>query len=591
MPHRREISKNYGIPPSKKSDSFLARKQKAEERNRIDLDETANLYAEFLAEFGDENESTSKNRTHQDPIRGVSKSMKPDVNSPKKIDTLHNEIIEKHRNDHKRNMSPESAFKSSSKSLEPESSVPDESPTLYVSNLPVNITEADLAEIFVKYGPLGTIRIVLSHKDPAHIPSFAFVSFMCVFDACMAYNWLRSHPAPLGIFVSWGKHSSFPSCPNYLSLNYINDYCDKESADEKFVEKDVESKGLPRKDDSGKIFVRFPKEWSIMRTIHRFIEYIIREGPSFEAAIMEREATNPRFRFLFDFECDEHKYYRWKLFSILKGDSQYSWRVNEFQMFANGSIWVPPKLPPGHVEYNNSLNSKVSQKDSQDNQNTKKSHEKCLNPTQRKSFDHLLRHVTVRPKDVAEVMVWAMDHSEYAKDIVHVIKDSLSIESTPLNIKVQELHYLIARLYVVNDILYNSSIGKSGSSEFRRHIEKHLMQIMDNFQVIIKNCERKIVSEKIKNMVIPCLNAWQKWLIFSPDFLQQLQNKITGDENVPTQDNIDGVPLTSNEMTALECKITKRSKTIVIQESDEDIDGEPLTQSELEYFISKKRVN
>lgn len=39
------------------------------------------------------------------------------------------------------------------------------------------------------------------------------------------------------------------------------------------------------------------------------------------------------YRFLFDNQSPAHTYYRWKLFSLLQGDSQKDWRQREFRMF------------------------------------------------------------------------------------------------------------------------------------------------------------------------------------------------------------------------------------------------------------------
>lgn len=74
------------------------------------------------------------------------------------------------------------------------------------------------------------------------------------------------------------------------------------------------------------------------------IEFVIREGPMFEAIIMNREIENPMFRFLFENESPAHIYYRWKLFSLLQGDVKNEWKQNEFRMFEGGSIWKPPPL-------------------------------------------------------------------------------------------------------------------------------------------------------------------------------------------------------------------------------------------------------
>ena len=61
-----------------------------------------------------------------------------------------------------------------------------------------------------------------------------------------------------------------------------------------------------------------PSDKEILCLIHRMIEFIIRDGPMFEAMIMNKEMSNPKFRFLFDNSSADHIYYRWKLFSILQ---------------------------------------------------------------------------------------------------------------------------------------------------------------------------------------------------------------------------------------------------------------------------------
>ena len=76
-----------------------------------------------------------------------------------------------------------------------------------------------------------------------------------------------------------------------------------------------------------------PSERTVLTTIHRVIEFIVREGPMFEAMLMQREKGNPTFRFLFDNRSNEHVYFRWKLYSILQGETPTQWRTKEFRMF------------------------------------------------------------------------------------------------------------------------------------------------------------------------------------------------------------------------------------------------------------------
>mgnify|MGYP001794566282 CR=1 FL=1 len=58
-------------------------------------------------------------------------------------------------------------------------------------------------------------------------------------------------------------------------------------------------------------------------------------------------------------------------------------------------------------------------------------------------------------------MVWCLEHADAAEEIVEIITDSLSIADTPLNKK-------LARLYIVSDILYNSSAKLPNVSYYRK---------------------------------------------------------------------------------------------------------------------------
>lgn len=88
-----------------------------------------------------------------------------------------------------------------------------------------------------------------------------------------------------------------------------------------------------------------PTDLQLMRIIHRVVERVIKHGHAFETALMEREENNPKFKFLFDSTSPEHIYYRWKLYSLLQGDTKLRWMDEPFQMFEGGPWWIPPELP------------------------------------------------------------------------------------------------------------------------------------------------------------------------------------------------------------------------------------------------------
>ena len=48
------------------------------------------------------------------------------------------------------------------------------------------------------------------------------------------------------------------------------------------------------------VHVTKPMDLNVMQLVHRTVERVIKHGPLFEAAIMDRESQNPKFKFLFD---------------------------------------------------------------------------------------------------------------------------------------------------------------------------------------------------------------------------------------------------------------------------------------------------
>ena len=64
--------------------------------------------------------------------------------------------------------------------------------------------------------------------------------------------------------------------------------------------------------------VVIPTDRTTLCLINRMVEFVIREGPMFEAMIMNREMNNRNFAFLFENQSSDHIYYRWRLFSLLQ---------------------------------------------------------------------------------------------------------------------------------------------------------------------------------------------------------------------------------------------------------------------------------
>ncbi|XP_023226144.1 U2 snRNP-associated SURP motif-containing protein-like [Centruroides sculpturatus] len=326
--------------------------------------------------------------------------------------------------------------------------------------------------------------------------------------------------------------------------------------------------------------VVIPTERSLLCLIHRMIEFVVREGPMFEAMIMNREINNPMFRFLFDNQSPAHVYYRWRLFSILQGDHPSKWRTEEFRMFKNGSIWKPPPLNP----YLQGMPEELVEKSPKEE--PKKG---MLNDSQRDKLEGLLRNLTPERQNIAEAMIYCIDHAEAAEEIVDCITESLSILQTPLH-KKRDLkgdHYTL-----------DNEVKAAVKSWIGEKFQAKLPEVFTYIQECFKSIEGRLKAEQFKQKVMNCFRAWEDWAIYPSDFLIKLQNiflgllpskvdedstdvdGVTMPEVVPEQcqEDIDGVPLTADE-TDIDGIPLEEKEDLDGMPFSEDIDGQPMEES------------
>ncbi|KAM8823244.1 U2 snRNP-associated SURP motif-containing protein isoform 3-T3 [Spinachia spinachia] len=271
------------------------------------------------------------------------------------------------------------------------------------------------------------------------------------------------------------------------------------------------------------------------------IEFVVREGPMFEAMIMNREINNSMYRFLFENQSPAHVYYRWKLYIILQGETPVKWKTEDFRMFKNGSLWRPPPLNPYlHGPYDD------GEEEEEDEDGVRKG---SLKEDERDKLEEMLRALTPRRGDIAEAMLFCLNRAEAAEEIVECVTESLSILKTPLPKK-------IARLYLVSDVLYNSSAKVSNASYYRKYFETKLCQIFADLNATYKAIQGHLQSENFKQRVMSCFRAWEDWAVYPDPFLIKLQNIFLGLVNLAAE----------------------KEAPVVIVEADpvEDIDGAPI---------------
>ena len=435
---------------------------------------------------------------------------------------------------------------------------------LYLGNLSPRLTEQQLLELFGKYGPLASIKIMWprTEDEKARGRNCGFVAYMSRRDGERALSHLLGKDIDgFEMKMGWGKPVPIPLQPIYIPPALLRLTMPPERTGLPFnCQPDKENEeNFDKMLYNAKVKVVIPGDRTQLCLINRMVEFVIREGPMFEAMIMNREMNNRNFQFLFENKSPEHIYYRWRLYSMLQGDNKDDWNTEPFRMFKGGSLWIPPTKNiytagmPEHV-FEASLNEDTSaetlgkkpksDKPKKVSEEPKKKNN-GLSDSQRDRFEDMLRNLLPDRNPVAETMVWCIEHAEAGEEIVDCIAESLSILQTPLTKK-------IARLYLISDILHNCSVkGVPNVSFYRQGFQSKLPEIFTDLNQCYQSIESRIRAEAFKQRVINCFRAWEDWALYPQDFLIKLQNIFMGfvgkiEEKVESEeedDDVDGVPL------------------------------------------------
>ncbi|XP_014235371.1 U2 snRNP-associated SURP motif-containing protein [Trichogramma pretiosum] len=442
---------------------------------------------------------------------------------------------------------------------------------LYLGNLNPKITEQQLMEIFGKYGPLASIKIMWprSDEEKARQRNCGFVAFMCRKDGERALKNLNGRDVmQYEMKLGWGKSVPIPPYPIYIPPALIdltqppppsglpfNAQPHRRDKNKLPRIRNLQNPDPQDKENFEKILqnavvkVVIPTERNLVMLIHRMVEFVVREGPMFEAMIMNREINNPMFRFLFENHSPAHTYYRWKMFSILQGETPKEWRTEDFRMFKGGSIWRPPPMNP----WTQGMPEDLVEPDEKP-----ESRRGTLSNSQRERLEDLLRTITPERIKVAEAMVFCIEHAEAAEEICDCIAESLSILQTPVNKK-------IARLYLISDILHNCGVKVNNATIFRKAFECRLIEIFSAVHLAYKQFDSRLKAEGFKVRMMRIFRAWEDWAVYPREFLVKLQNtflglnQVTEEPEQEAEEDIDGMPLSDAD-----------------NDVAEDLDGVPL---------------
>ncbi|EMP40345.1 U2 snRNP-associated SURP motif-containing protein [Chelonia mydas] len=442
---------------------------------------------------------------------------------------------------------------------------------LYLGNINPQMNEEMLCQEFGRFGPLASVKIMWPRTDEerARERNCGFVAFMNRRDAERALKNLNGKMImSFEMKLGWGKAVPIPPHPIYIPPSMMEHTLPPPPSGLPF-------NAQPRerlKNPNAPMLPPPKNKEDFEKTLSQAIVKVVipTERYMFFFIITDLNIENIPFGILKK-NCDVEE----------KGDAPTKWRTEDFRMFKNGSFWRPPPLNP----YLHGMSEEQETEAFVEEPNKKG----ALKEEQRDKLEEILRGLTPRKNDIGDAMVFCLNNAEAAEEIVDCITESLSILKTPLPKK-------IARLYLVSDVLYNSSAKVANASYYRKFFETKLCQIFSDLNATYRTIQGHLQSENFKQRVMTCFRAWEDWAIYPEPFLIKLQNIFLGLVNIieekeieevpddldgaPIEEELDGAPLEDVDGIPIDAAPIDDLDGIPIKSLDDDLDGVPLDTSE-----------
>ncbi|MBW0582109.1 hypothetical protein O181_121824 [Austropuccinia psidii MF-1] len=148
----------------------------------------------------------------------------------------------------------------------------------------------------------------------------------------------------------------------------------------------------------------------------------------------------------------------------------------------------------------------------------------------------MLRSLTPQQERIAQCMAFALHHADAADEVAEIIVQSLMIDMTPIPRK-------LARLYVISDILHNSSNSLPNVWKYRQILEKLLPDVFDHLNLIYRLFPGRIKAKTFKKQICAIVNfgvlSWCLARLQSTNDLNQRLIRLN-DEDKEAQHEVNG---------------------------------------------------
>ncbi|KAJ8601663.1 hypothetical protein CTAYLR_007455 [Chrysophaeum taylorii] len=361
-----------------------------------------------------------------------------------------------------------------------------ESTNLYVGNLATTVTEEKLRRSFGLFGQIYSVKIMWPRSDDERRRgrNKGFVSFVRRDDAEDARGAMDDAPID---GVAWGKPLKDQPPPRFSDI-----------AAQTAAQRGggfAEAAARVEEDEAPTIAVVAPRDAD--RLICRVAQYVAADGRAFEVALLAREKGNPAFGFATD-ASDDAVFYRWKVYECLNRIAGRG-PPPRLRMQSGGPIWMAPDDDDDDDDYavDDDAGDLYDRRGARTGDAT----------VDDQHLESLLGNLSPTRNSVREAMVYALERADAARQISAKISDFLLRDD-------EEAVSLLARLYLVSDVLHNSGAPSRGARLYRALLRPVLPKAAG---VLGARLRRHPGRPRIVADVAAVFATWLRWShVFAP---------------------------------------------------------------------------
>ena len=283
------------------------------------------------------------------------------------------------------------------------------------------------------------------------------------------------------------------------------------------------------------VAVELPSDSHTCSIIDQLALQVAQHGLDYEQSVLEQHAHDARstathpYSFLYAINSPTNLYYRWRTHSLRTGHTLSRWDTRPFSIIPHGPLWLPP-VDGANVREVEELEERAHGREV-----WKVAAEEGvvgMSSVEVSELQRLLAGVTMERSSILAAMGWCVEHAASAAFIVRSISAALLSSSSS-----SESCRRVALLYLLSDLLYNSTAPVRNASLFRREAGRPdtLHGVWTAFspqqqqqQQNHEQHQRRGVGRKEREAVLSVLRAWQSWSLFEDGAIEQWMRSVRG---------------------------------------------------------------